>query len=89
MVTDRRREVERDLQILDTLATTIEDDTQSIVNSQLSSDDDEKDWVKGLAQRATRPFIKQELKRGPFMVRAGPRPPLLSPPAAFLCGVGK
>jgi hypothetical protein len=43
-------------------------DGESVVDSQAPSDA-ERDWVRGLAQRATEPDIKERKAKGPFVVR--------------------
>lgn len=48
-----------------------ESDAESIVDSQESSGDEEKDLCKFLAQRATDPYIKMRKAKGPFVVRGG------------------
>lgn len=42
-------------------------DQETVVDSDPPSDP-EKDWVRGLAQRATDPEFKEHKKKGPFVV---------------------
>ncbi len=42
-------------------------DPETVVDSDPPSDP-EKDWVRGLAQRATDPEFKERKKKGPFVV---------------------
>ncbi len=43
-------------------------DRETVVSSAESSSDDEKDWIRGLAQRATDPEFKHRMAKGTFVV---------------------
>lgn len=45
------------------------DDDETVVNSSgQDSDAPPRDYVRGLAQRATEPYIKEQKAKGPFVV---------------------
>lgn len=51
----------------------VDSDHETVVSSGTESEDDEgepkrKDYIRGLAQRATEPDFKQRIAKGPFIV---------------------
>ena len=45
------------------------DDDETVIDSSGQDSDAPRDYVRGLAQRATEPYFKQNKAKGPFVVR--------------------
>lgn len=45
------------------------EDDETVINSSGQDSDASRDYVRGLAQRATEPYFKQNKAKGPFVVR--------------------